>query len=667
MDLTAQLHVAAGIGAIGLGGAALLRDPSRRRNRLFAALCGSLVVWTLGVALGRTSLAPDFPWDRIYLLGSCLAAPLSLHLALILAGARRPIWTVLLVAAYGAALGVWIAAWFQGDDGRPLSWIVAAIVVLGGILLTAVGLLLNVARTLPAGPERRAYRMIVAGGIVGVLGGLSDFVPRTGGGLPYVGPLAVLVFLLVVCAVVVRHRFLDVDTFLARAVALTIGAIVTALVYFAVARVAGARFLPFLAASVVILLLAGPLWRGILYGTRNLFSRPDPTADAFLEVSRRLPSAGTTSEVWSTLDEGRRVLPSQVRIDVFLEEGSDGPYVPRYRTRDEPAAPTVSRNDALAEILRQERCPLTRRYLEGEAREADALRRGRAAAALHALESREYQMAVPLLRGDALVGWIAAGGIPERALTAELAAAFLAVGSQAVASIDRLDALRDAQQRRALAAVGEMAAGLAHEIRNPLAAVHGAAQALGPDADPEQSREMLEVIREEAERLGRVVGEFLEYARAESTRREAVDLGELALKVARAAAAAGIGLEITVDAPAGAPAASADPEQVRRVFENLVRNAWEATGSGGTLRVVVEAGRPGQVQVRFEDNGPGIEDEEISRVFEPFHSTRAEGTGLGLALVHRVVDAHGGTVELEGRPGRGAAFTIRLPAAENTT
>jgi two-component system sensor histidine kinase HydH len=244
-----------------------------------------------------------------------------------------------------------------------------------------------------------------------------------------------------------------------------------------------------------------------------------------------------------------------------------------------------------------------------------------------------------------------------------MAAAFLAVGNQALAGLDRIEAQAEARRREALAAVGEMAAGLAHEVRNPLGAIHGAAQVLATGADASQTREMLEVIQEETGRLGRVVGDFLDYARPWSPRRQPVDVAELARGVLRAAEVAGMQLRADLRVRDGAARALGDPDQLQRAFTNVVRNAAEATGPGGLLRVEVGRDDAGRVTVRFEDNGPGIPPEQVARLFQPFHTTKPGGTGLGLALVHRVVEAHGGTLGVDGRPGLGAVFTIALPPA----
>jgi len=231
-----------------------------------------------------------------------------------------------------------------------------------------------------------------------------------------------------------------------------------------------------------------------------------------------------------------------------------------------------------------------------------------------------------------------------------------------VASLGRIRATDEARRREALAAVGEMAAGLAHEVRNPVAAIRGAAQAIVPGATAEQSAEMLEVIQEETARLGHVVGEFLDYARPASPRRELVDLADAARRVARDAGLAGLDLRIELEIEDDAPRTLGDPEQIRRAFENLVRNAGEATGAGGTLTVRIASGGT-RVVARFEDDGPGIDEEQIPTLFQPFQTSRPGGTGLGLALVHRIVEAHGGEIRVDGRPGSGAIFTLFFPIA----
>ena len=670
MDLTLTLHLTAGLGALVLGGGVLLREPSRERNRRFALLCGALALWSLGRA-GQVALGggDSTAWKMAYLLGSCAAAPLGLHFVLSLAElpARRQRRITIPFAI--AALLLWLSAATPFYDS-PRGWPLAAMLVIGGTLATSLWLLGRRALGLAAGPERRAHLLILWGGIVATAGGITDFIPRNGLQLIELGPPAMLIFLVIVCAVVVRHRFLDVDVFLIRAVALLAGAAVAGLVYFLVVRAFGAGFGVLFLASVLVLAIAVPFGRLVLTRARSLLASEEPVARALVEISRALSRVERRQEIRDAIEGGRRLLSGDVRLDVYLRRAEQQRFHLVFRTGDggaEDAGPPAD-DDGLAGWLDRERLPVSRRYLERECREADERHAKAAAAALERMVALEMKLVVPLSRGERLAGWIGLGeALSDRDLTAEVAAGLLAVGQQALASLERIEALEAAKRKEALAAVGELAGGLAHEVRNPVAAIRGAAQALGPEATPSQREEMLEVIAEETARLGRFVGEFLEYARPASPRREPVSLAETVRRSLRGLQAAGLKIDTTLEAGDDLPPVAADPDQLHRVCDNLIRNAAEAAGEAARLRIEIHQGDDGRLVARFEDNGPGIPPEEVPLLFQPFHSTKAGGNGLGLALVHRIVEAHGGEIRVEGRPGIGAAFTLVLPEGNETS
>ncbi len=661
MGLSTQLHIAAGVGALFLGAGVLLREPRRGRNRLFSALCVSVAVWNLGVAAASLDLGDDVPWRLIFRLGSCAAAPLGLHFVMVITASPVRGRRTLLAVAYGAAAILWLTNFVTDNNPR---WNLAALFVLGAILLTAIAILTRYVSRLMPGPHRRAIRFLLVGSALAVLGGLSDFIPRGDTQIFRVGPVFMLAFLLIVSSVVVRRRFLDVDVFLARAVALMAGAVGAALVLLGVIRLFGVRFLPLFIASLVLFATMRPLVRFLFMTTRGLFGGEEQLAKALVATSQELSLAQKPDDVWEAIEDGRRALPGDVHLVVYLAR-DDGAFAATYAAGFEPMPSDVPPGSGLELLLAEERAPIARRFLEVESREAGGSRRAAAREALGQTHTLDGEMIVPLLSGSRLLGWIAVGGgNPERYLRSQVAAAFMAVGHQAVASLERIAAQEEARRRETLAAVGEMAAGLAHEVRNPVAAIRGAAQAIAPEATPEQAREMLDVIEEETARLGRVVGEFLDYARPSSPRRDEVNAGELAKRVARGAELAGIGLRVEVDVAADAPVMTGDPDQIHRAFENLVRNAAEATGGEGSLQIRVTRGARGGVEIHFEDDGPGIPDEVVTRVFEPFQTTKTSGTGLGLALVQRIVESHRGTICVESRPGEGAAFTLEFPAPD---
>jgi signal transduction histidine kinase len=650
LSLTAQMHLMAGLGALGLGLGALLAEPRRRRNRLFALLCGTLVIWSIGVALWRGDYLPGFPWYRVYLIGSCFAAPAGLHFFLDLVGrtaSRR--WMLRL--AYAVATGLYISAWTPAYHHKP-GWNIAAMFALSPVFLMALISIRQLLHERQGRYERNAYRLLLAGSILAVIGGLSDFLPRAGRAIPRIGPLTILILLVIICALVIRHRFLDVHSFLARTLALVTGAAVASLLFYAVVSFTDGAILPIFLTTIIILLIAGPGARFFLSGARIVLGRRDALSNALVDLSQKLPTARDASDVWRSIGEGLRPLEGDSRVAIYLTRPDDALFRPAYQTGSGQGPPPIDCNDPLPQLLEQERAPITRLLVEERGRDA-----------LDQFNQLDVELLVPLCRDGRLAGWIGVGGgFPDRYLRSEIAAALVAVGNQVVASLERLQAIEEARRREALAAVGEMAAGLAHEVRNPLGAIQGAAQVLVSETDPIRTHDMLEVIQEETSRLGRVVGDFLDYARAGGRRREPIDLADLARRALRSSEAAGEGLRGEVRVAPGTPHASGDPDQMQRAIGNIVRNAREAAGEGGCLTIDVAGEGADRVSIRFEDDGPGIASDVVPRLFQPFFTTRSCGTGLGLALVHRVIEAQGGEVRVEGRPGSGAVFTLVLPA-----
>ncbi|MBW3564051.1 MAG: PAS domain S-box protein [Acidobacteria bacterium] len=228
---------------------------------------------------------------------------------------------------------------------------------------------------------------------------------------------------------------------------------------------------------------------------------------------------------------------------------------------------------------------------------------------------------------------------------------------------------RQLQLRDRMAAVGELSAGIAHEIRNPLAAIAGSAQVLGKGSNlSESERRLLSIVLQESERLDRTIGDFLKFVRPMQPTFESFDIAS--------------GLEETLDLLKNSPELSeshrielriegplatveADPNQIRQVFWNLARNAIQAMPSGGRLLV-----RGWREQTRycvaFSDEGVGMSQEQRDRMFSPFHTSRASGTGLGMAISYRIVQEHGGSIVVEPAEASGTTVTIRLPCEQTS-
>lgn len=240
----------------------------------------------------------------------------------------------------------------------------------------------------------------------------------------------------------------------------------------------------------------------------------------------------------------------------------------------------------------------------------------------------------------------------------------LALLLDAAALLDRTVAIqRTLAHSEKLAAIGETAARIAHEIRNPVTAARSLAQQLAREPDVAHAAELC-LILEELERVERQVAALLRFARREELRLEPADLGELVRATldgfrARCDAA---GIAVVLDAAPGV-VARADRERLRQVLVNLVENAVDALADADGARILAVAvgRRNAHARVAVRDSGPGIPPEALARVFEPFFSTKARGTGLGLAIAKRTVDAHGGRITAASGAEGGTVFTVELP------
>ena len=217
-----------------------------------------------------------------------------------------------------------------------------------------------------------------------------------------------------------------------------------------------------------------------------------------------------------------------------------------------------------------------------------------------------------------------------------------------------------------MAALGEMAAGMAHELRNPLAAISGAVQYLKADFQPEgECLELMDIILRESDRLDQAIRDFLTFTRPGQFAAENVDLVRLLednVKLLRKSREFKLGHRIRTDFAAPHMDCEIDRNRVKQIFWNLATNALKAMPQGGTLeiRAAWDAGSD-QLQLDFSDDGVGMDERQRQLYFQPFSSSFAEGTGLGAAIVYRLVEEHGGQIQLESSPGRGTRVRLRLP------
>lgn len=223
------------------------------------------------------------------------------------------------------------------------------------------------------------------------------------------------------------------------------------------------------------------------------------------------------------------------------------------------------------------------------------------------------------------------------------------------------------QLRRAerLSTLGEMAAVLAHEIRNPLGSIRGTAEILRDDYQPDDPKhEFIEIQIKETERLNRVVEDFLRMARPQAVEMNSCSLREEleTIVVLTQSDAKKRGILLLLEPYEGECRLNGDGEKLRQAFLNIIINALQATVTGGSVTIAVQkSSGSSEYEIRFTDSGSGMDNETLTHIFDSFFTTKPDGTGLGLAITKKIIEGHGGTVEVESELGRGTTVIVRLP------
>ena len=255
----------------------------------------------------------------------------------------------------------------------------------------------------------------------------------------------------------------------------------------------------------------------------------------------------------------------------------------------------------------------------------------------------------------------------------EIQAETLAQSHRELQEQTRLLLEKETQLHRAdrLSALGQLSAGLAHEIRNPLGAIKGAVEILQDDFPPGHPKaEFYAILLKEVERLNDVLTNFLSFARPVTPHLAPLDVRAVltALEGLISGQARAHRVQIFTSFHAGPSRLMADETLLKQAFLNIMLNAVEAMPEGGDLAISTRlspegaaGGRPEWVEAVFDDTGPGIQEEDLGRIFDPFFTTKKDGTGLGLAIIHRIIETHHGTIRVMSQRGKGSTFVVTLP------
>ncbi len=497
------------------------------------------------------------------------------------------------------------------------------------------------------------------------------------GALPPLGALLTTTLLYFLYQMISLYRLLDLAEIFARVGAVSIAALILVLLASLSAVTLSGPYpthgvFQAFVASVLFLLGWEPLrnqlerWLGALLNPRGLM-----LAEAMRDVELALPRAISVPVLSATvldrlLSSGRVPTAS---VYLWDEERRLYRLVAERGVGSHPALFQVAREPFVDGLVGGEPAYL-RVDLERQARR-DPRHAERLARRLELMAGMNADLVVPLRAGDLVLGWFALADEPDSdGFSEEEISRLVRLGLQAAGTLENIHNFDQLKEEHRLSALGTMAAGLAHEIRNPLAGIRGAAQYLAASRT-EEDGEMVQVIVDETGRLNRIVAQFLEYARQLRVAPAPVSVPALIGATARALAvdAGRLGVEVVEDCDPQLPEMALDEDKLRQVLLNLGQNALSAMLGGGTLTLRARRGEMADPRARHlaaveftvEDNGCGIAPEDLDKLFVPFFTTRQDGTGLGLAICQRIVQAHHGEIDVRSAVGKGTTFTVRIP------
>jgi two-component system sensor histidine kinase HydH len=709
MDVQPVSALLAALLILAIGASVLLRSRSDRMYTSFAAFTFVVSAWHLCTFIDAATNSPVMRWLALW--SAATIPPTAIRFFRIflaqpsIGGPKRGprvtlAWTLLAYA------GLIVSAIYKPIHDQPYFLIPYGIYVFGGLYRCVYDLYIQYRATTKR-VERTRVGYLALGGFVATTLTLTDALPRFGVAWPAIGNVLGILYLYFLSQTLFRYRLIDLNELLGKMAVLgtlvvLLWAVYGFLLYWIGNGQKGLYLLNALVASFVILILFEPVRSWLENGINRWLLRQRTELRGRIDAVRReLPGVvdipDMVQRITTALEESRRVTDASVYLlDAdgagFDRAGYIGQAPPERldANTERPLLDRVRGGYLDQDWLVRESEPLVGTP-HGETKRAAIL------ALQHRLDELRAGVIFPLLgsaeteQGPWLLGlFCIRDDRTESAFDADDIDAFRQLANGAARVIESSQAYERVKERDRLAALGEMAAGLAHEIRNPLGAIKGAAQLLmtaDGAGDPArgaavpaaagsatETAELLEIIVEEANRLNNVVTRFLDYARSERPGREGadkVDLNQVVRKTVQVLQQdSHKAVEVRVRIDEMLPSIAGDPESLMQVFLNLGQNALQAMPDGGTLEILTTRRRRSRLgygqfaEVRFRDTGIGIPRDKLKKLFIPFYTTKQKGTGLGLAISHRIINQHGGTIEVRSTLGQGSTFSVFLPAAE---
>ena len=682
MDLRTQTSLIAAVLSVAIAASVGLRTRKRRVHWLFALFAAVIGAWYLTAFLAAVTSSGAI-WGRVNLICAVMlpVATVQFFRAFVTSDHRRATLLARFSLLAGGALTAIILTPFYGHIVVASTIFVFVLLMLGASLL----MMIDRARAATSRFDRARVIYLTLVGTLAAAFTILDYLPYVGLDIPPVGTVLTLVFLYILSQSIVRSRLLDLYELAGRLTVMTAVAFTLASIFWVLVLLAGGRFfLHSVVAALVVLLLFDPVRTKVEEQISQFFFRERHALERTIaELRARLAHVLEVDDVARVimvgLEQSRRVTHASLYLLDDTRRGYDvagftGPQPPAH-IELAPAHPLLERlrkEDAV--VLEALELELDERRELSEEREGELVHE-----ILETLASTHASVCVALRSDGEIYGFLCVRDERLRdAFAPEEVQLLKSLAAQAATAVENSRVYQRMKERDRLAALGEMAAGLAHEIRNPLGAIKASAQYLAeePGGAASADGEFLGIIVEEVDRLNRVLSSFLDYAHPSRGDTAPIDVNAAVRRSMQLLGAqceeAGIAWELALAAEL--PPVRIDVEQLRQVLINLVQNAFQAMDGSGKLVVATDTRtredlsgkRRTFVEMRVEDTGPGIPQRVLANLFVPFVTTKDRGTGLGLAISQRIVTAAGGHIEVSTHEGVGTTFSVRLPVAEDT-
>ncbi len=670
----------------------LLHNQRRDLKRVFVFFGLALVSWNLDIAALYyfRDYNRAFFWSQMFRYGMFFMPPTIYHISLFLVDRWQKGDGWVLVGGYGVAgllcilnsLGLLVAelktfSWGFYTVGLPLYNLYTASVLF--FLPATVYRVLQEYRKTQSPRKRLQIKILLFGFAVSLPIGLTNLLPVYG--IPFfpLGNSSNVFWCAAVTYAIIKHRLMDIDVVITKTTASVMALLfwlfpLWAATFYVQHRILGMKDRRLFLFALAIFVVSGLVFPRLLQWTERMVQKVlwgqkygylQALSQFHKAIVRVLDREKILSELVGVLTHALQV----EFVRVYLLQGAEGAYREAWELAGSPAR-SFPLDSPFILALAQWQEPIVREEM--------ALRPDQPSfqTLAQTLEALGGEVCIPLRLQDRLFGFILLGRKRNRdAFSAEDLRLLSTLGDEVAVALENArlyEELKKSQHLLArsdrLAALGTLAAGIAHEIRNPLVSIHTLTQLL-PERidDPEFRTSFLQIATQEIARVCGLIDNLLNFARPLPSAVREVDLHALLGQLVQllGGQARKKNLRLTLVSDPSLPPLLVDEGQIKQVFMNLVLNAFQATPAGGEIVIAVQVlpGFRGKDYCRVEvrDMGPGIPPEHKEQIFDPFFTTKDSGTGLGLFLAHQIVAEHGGYMDVESRGERGTSFYVYLP------